>query len=249
MARPRRKHLAKAWALLLVALALNAARLQTRLDDAAAAAPRDASWFFLPPAGALKIAATGYDHAVADWFWIKAMWVIGAKELSDAEARTAARMLGAVTDLKPDFYYVYRLGGAVLGLNKASARDAVALLEKGMKRFPEDWFLPFLVGFNYFYQLEDNERAAPFLEKAASLPGAPRYLAGLAARMYAHADDRRTALTLLAQVADAEPDPDRKAKYLERIRELEREIAEGKVAAPPAPAAAAAEPPALEAAP
>lgn len=221
----RLRAVAAAWVLLVAALVLNVSVAQRSLDRDARAATEAAEWFFLPPVPLLRMLAMGYDHALADYLWIKTMWFVGDPDFGEGDYATLARMLDVITDLKPRFYYLYRFGGSYLGFGPGGADEAVELLEKGAAHFPDDWMMPFLAGFNYFYHLGDPGRAAPYFARAAELPGAPRYLKALAARLHARANDARSAAMLLAQIAEAEPDPDIRAKYLERLEALQAEIA------------------------
>jgi len=225
---------------LVIALAWNAGSAQSALDRRATTEVEELSWFFMPPTSVLHVLATGYGHALADLLWMEAMWVLGDPDFGDEDYLVVTKMLDTITDLKPSFYYLYRLGGSYLGASPEGVGGATALLEKGTRAFPDDWFLPFLIGFNYFYYAGDNARAAPYLDRAASLPGAPSYLRGLAARIYAKADEKRAALALLSEVAGAEPDPERRAGYMARIEELQREIDRAEAYGPPEPDAAAA---------
>ncbi|MCA9771705.1 MAG: hypothetical protein KC466_04805, partial [Myxococcales bacterium] len=207
MDRSRQRKVALAWGFLLAALVLNVVVTQRSLDRSVRPVDAASEWFFLPPTPLLRGLAMGYDHAVADYLWIKTMWFLGDPDFGGRDYATLARMLDVVTDLKPRFYYLYRLGGSYLGFGPDGARAAVALLGEGREAYPDDWMMPFLMGFNYFYHLKDPGSAATYFAEAAKIPGSPRYLGALAARLHAQAHDTRAALMLLAQVAKAEPDP------------------------------------------
>ena len=84
----------------------------------------------------------------------------------------------------------------------------------------EDWRLYFLLGFNYFYILEDHASAAKYLERASRMPGHPKYLPRLAARMYAKAQKTDLALELFQEMYRQHDDENVKAAIAERITVL-----------------------------
>ena len=174
---------------------------------------------FLPKGSVLRIAVLGYRHVAADLIWLKAVQYFGERKQNVTGYRWAYHTTNVVTDLDPQFVLAYYAGGTILGVWAGMLDESVALLKKGIQHNPQDWRLPFLLGYDYFYELCDPANGAQYIQLASALPGAPPYLAKLAARLSVEAGNPEAALEFLArfrqQVAD------------ERIREaLEQRMKE-----------------------
>ncbi|MBU2547125.1 MAG: hypothetical protein KKB20_01820 [Proteobacteria bacterium] len=83
-------------------------------------------------------------------------------------------MMNVITDLDPKFHTAYLFSGMGLihGLN--DVKRARPILEKGMAVFPDNWELPFWIGYDHYNYLEDYETASHFLWQAFQKPNAPK---------------------------------------------------------------------------
>ncbi|MFP6630200.1 MAG: hypothetical protein VCC67_14315, partial [Myxococcota bacterium] len=81
----------------------------------------------------------------------------------------------------------------------------------------------FYLGFNLFYYLDDNPAAADVLEQASSLPGAPRYLPRLAARLRSESGDLAAAGLFLEELVQTSEDPAARAGYQAALDEVQIE--------------------------
>ena len=86
---------------------------------------------------------------------------------------------------------------AVLSWEGEMPEEAVKILKKGLMARPDDWRIPFYLGFNYFYFLGDSLRASQYLARAARIPGSPQYLPLLAVRLRSRAGDIKTSIRFL----------------------------------------------------
>jgi len=80
-----------------------------------------------------------------------------------------------------------------------------------------------LVGFNYFYYLDEQLHAADLLEGAIGLEGAPDYLAPLVARLRSKEGGLQVAAAFLVQMVESTEDPYKKAEYLKALDEIQIE--------------------------
>lgn len=144
-----------------------------------------------------EVLALGDRTLAADLTWIQAVQYFGGAEGYKYRHAMLAAMLDSVVDFDPDFRYAYVFGGLALTSTLAGVDAADNLLERGSKRFPEDWRFPYYIGINALIYLEDNARAAEYFGRAARLPGVPRYLGLLATRLLAQAGDCAGSLQLL----------------------------------------------------
>ena len=152
---------------------------------------------YLPKGQYLRLASLGYRQIVADIIWLQAVQHLGAPRDTSQGYRWTYHAVDVLTDLDPAFVRAYQAAGTILGVWAGRTQESIAILKKGMQHNPEVWQLPFLIGYDYFYELCDPSSAARYLQIAAVLPGAPEYLPRLAARMAVEAGDPQAALEFL----------------------------------------------------
>jgi len=111
------------------------------------------------------------------------------------------RYIDTVTRLNAFNIDAYYFGQAVLTWNVGMVKDMNILLERGMKRRDWDFYLPFFVGFNDLYFLNDKLSAARYLERAAKLNPQMTFLPNLVGRLYYQADKTEQAIEYLRVVA------------------------------------------------
>lgn len=165
----------------LVALAVHANR---QLHLAEAAAPAEQEPVYLPNASFLRVVSLGYDNALADVLWFRAINYFGKHFRGDRVYPWLARMCDVVTDLDPGAEHVYRFAGFVLPWEAQLPDDGIHLLRKGVEQFPDSWQLNFYLGFSLFYFKDDAEAALPYLRHAASLPDVHPTVSHFAATLY-----------------------------------------------------------------
>jgi hypothetical protein len=194
--------------------------LQWRLEQEKAAIPKLQSFMLLPQGEHLRVAVLGYHHVVADLLWLRAIQEMGERKITEEAGGWLASALDVITTLDPHFVSVYQVGGIALTTLVTMPHLSNKLLEKGMQYNPQVWQLPFLLGFNYYFDLYNDQKAAEYIGRAATLPGAPDYLARFAAKLYVSARTPQVALELLAQVYTKSTDENVKEVLEQRIKEV-----------------------------
>jgi len=180
----------------------------------------------LPKGEYLKPALLGYHHLGADLLWLRLLQVVGQRRISADEFEWMYHALDVITTLDPQYAYAYYAGGSVL-VDQANRPDlSNRLLEKGVDANPDVWYIPFLLGYNYYFLLADPAKGAEYIMKAASLPDRPAYLPGLATRMAAEAGSPDTALAFLEARLLETQDPQTRESLANRMKEviIERDI-------------------------
>jgi len=129
-------------------------------------------------------------------------------------------MLDVSTDLDPYFVDPYYLGNAYLTWEGNKVREANKLLEKGVQYRTWDWTLPFFIGFNSFFFLQDNDNASKYLMEASRRPGGSPMLASLAARLAYKERRTETAIDFLKETLKNTDDEAMKKSYMTRIKAL-----------------------------
>lgn len=191
---------------LVLALMGGAIGLISALEKQRPAATRAAELLYLPKGEYLKVAVLGYRQIVADLIWLRVLQYVGVRDQTPEGYRWAYYAGDVLTDLDPKFVFAYQGLGTVFAIAADQVEESIKLLKKGMQENPEVWNLPFLLGYNYYFELHDPATAATYFQTAASLPGSPKYLPQLAARMMIEAGAPDAALEFLqrlyAQVQD-----------------------------------------------
>jgi tetratricopeptide (TPR) repeat protein len=212
----RRWALVAAGLLLVVGLHL----LQVRIDAQRAVTPKLQRFMYLPRGEYLRVAVLGYEQVVADLLWIQAIQAMGESTVTEEAGRWLYRALDAITTLDPRFVRVYEAGGIALVTLVVLAEESNRILEKGIRYNPDYWALPYLLGFNYYFELHDYAKAADSIARASQLPGAPEYLAPLAVRLYASAREPQVAIDFLARMYEQTSDENVKLILERRLKEV-----------------------------
>lgn len=181
----------------------------------------------LPRKEVLLVAGAGYRELVADYFWLQTLQ-------ATIRARTAEEFhdiydyAKLVTELDPNFLAVYPFAGAALPTRDQkgvwrNVKESTELLAEGHRRFPDHVVLGILYAFNLSNFEKEYRKAADVLAQIARLPDAPPYLGPLAARMYAQAGEFDVGLEFATQIAQSAEDPESKAVFERRVKQLKLE--------------------------
>jgi hypothetical protein len=177
-------------------------------------AVRDRGWQPYEPESAIlwlrsgeaaKRLALGFDTIVSDVYWIRAVIYYGGRHSADTR-RTYDQLyplLDLVTSLDPQFKVAYRFGALFLSEpppgGPGRTDQAIALLERGVER-DGDWEYYEDIGFVHYWWRHDYVSAAEWFKKAASRPGAPKWLFGLAATTLAVGGSRESSRQLWTEL-------------------------------------------------
>lgn len=179
---------------------------------------------FVLPSPILKIAALDYDGIVSDFLFMKGITYIGAFvspggrfQLNALQWQEFYNILDVSTDLDPYFQDPYYFANAFLTWDAGMVRETNVLLEKGSKYRVWDWTLPFFIGFNYFYFLQDYDKAAEFLMEASRRPGASPSLASLASKLAFKAKKTENSIAFLEEMIKKTDDESMKKLFETRV--------------------------------
>lgn len=180
----------------------------------------------LPKGDYLRPALLGYHHVGADILWLRLVQVLGNKRNAADEYEWMYHALDVITDLDPQYAYAYYAGGVVLGDLAHRTDLSNQLLLKGTDANPTVWNIPFLLGYNHYFLLDDPAKGAEYIMRAASLPDRPDYLPGLATRLSAEAGNPETALAFLEARLVETQDPQMREFFVNRMKEviIERDL-------------------------
>jgi tetratricopeptide (TPR) repeat protein len=174
-------------------------------------ASTSASMLYVRSPEAMNRLALSYDALLADTYWIRAVQHFGSTRRS-AEPNNRYDLLypllDLTTSLDPRFDVPYKFGAIFLSEAPPGGPGrpdlAIALLEKGLKAQPEKWEFAQAIGFVHYWSREDYPEAAAWFARAAEFPGAPDWMAPLAATTLAVGGRRDSSRQLWQQVAESE---------------------------------------------
>jgi len=190
---------------------------------------------YLAPATARRL-ALGFDGLAADWYWLNALQYIGRKieeqarssrlgleqavqldRIKAVDPRVLARLFDMITTLDPRFTAVYEFGAVVLPAVDVPA--AIALLEKGIRENPTEWYLHQQLAYIY-WQRGDNLAAADAFRRGARMTKA-RWMEHMADNVQSKGDDPQVARAMYARMYEQAQDDQVKAWARRRLMELD----------------------------
>lgn len=225
--------------LVLAALALGALAsdaLRTRAHESWKSGQRYEDTYYLPPASWLPALSLGYDEALADLLWMRALVYFGDEIVQQGASRYVLDYAEAIETLDPDFLALYRWVGmagfyGAQGRSPEEAERALALMERGAERFPDDgqlaWDLGAALAFELPVILEDpsardeaRARAAPHLMRAVRLGAAPEWVTLAGAALLSRIGRTHQAIRHLEQMHPLVEDPETRRQIEDRIGQL-----------------------------
>jgi len=198
--------------------------IQLGLDAEKSSRSQVEGFMYLPDPRYIETASLGYDSLAADIIWLRTIQTLGNFELSGEEVEWCYKALDTLTSVDPYFVEAYESGGLIFTLNEDKVDLADKLLEKGVYYNPDVWQLKYYLGFNYYYFMNDYEKAAKYLTEAAEIEGSPSYLPYLASRVSVTAKRPEFALEFLQRMYEQVQDERMRESYLRRMNEIRTDI-------------------------
>jgi len=206
-------------------------------------ATRDRGWApYVPPNPTMWVQsgplasrlALGFDSLVADIYWMRAVIYYGGKRQLTGEQAAAAQasnfdllhpLLQLVTTLDPHFKVAYRFGAIFLTEaypNGPGRPDlAIELLQRGIENDFGRWEYFEDIAFVYYWWLKDFQKAAEWFKRAGEQPGAPTWLAPLAAVTLTEGGDRQSSRFLWNQILESSDNDWMRNNASLRLRQLD----------------------------
>jgi hypothetical protein len=157
--------------------ALTVMLLHLFADQEFAAHEKNRNDYFVPSASVMKLCSLGFDHVLADIYWLAFVQYVGELEPRRGdEYRKTYAYVDLITDLDPHFLRPYWFGCWSVGYWQKRPDLADRILRRGIAANPNEWELPFLGGVNAYIFGNDSAKAAKYYRQAAKLPGAAPYL-------------------------------------------------------------------------
>ena len=177
------------------------------------------------PSQVAQIIALEFKGLFADAIFSRTMTYYGGKlirgeKTTEDEWDWIYRNMDVATDLDNYFLDPYYFGATNLVWGANKVKEANLLLEKAFKYRDWDWTIPFYLGFNYFYFLQDNEKAAFYLMESAKRGAANSLIPTLAARLAYQGKRTENAIIFLQEIIRKTDDETLKKAYETRLNAL-----------------------------
>ncbi|HMO17782.1 MAG TPA: hypothetical protein PKA63_07200 [Oligoflexia bacterium] len=174
---------------------------------------------YLPRREAVRAVTLGYEHFTSTLLWFVTLNYFGENFESKGRLPWFSHMCELVTSLDSKARHVYEFCGTLMSWVAREPRRSTDLLSEGIKADPSYWRYFYLRAFNYWYFLEDFEKARRDLEVAAGLEGAPAFIASLASRLMAQGDQLEYAIAFLRASIENSSDANAKSALGIRLNE------------------------------
>lgn len=170
----------------------------------------------------LKAFSLGNKRLLTDLLWIQTLMESDTDHYKGDQFNNWMYLrFNSIIELDPHFIEAYRYGGQYLSVIKDDDLGAKNIYDRGLEKFPDDYFLNYNAGFHYFNELGDLERSQELFEKIKYHPEAPQYLPSLMAKMKIKGGKLESALQLLTDAYKKTPaDSPVKEGYYRRIVRL-----------------------------
>ena len=162
----------------------------------------------------------------SDFLLFKFMTFIGGRvsaldKFDDQYWNYIIEILDTITDLDPYYWDAYLFSEMFLAWQAGKYEAANKMLFKARRYLTTDYRVPYYLGFNYFYFLNDNINGAKYLMEASKLPGSHYYLASLAARLSVYSFQHRVGIVFLNEMLKETKDERIIKEFKLRIKTLE----------------------------
>ena len=173
---------------------------------------------YLPDAKLVKLTTLGFNNLTSNILWFNTNNYFGKQYLGNKDYKWLSHMCHLVTSLNDKAEHVFEFCGSMLSWIAKKPEKSNEILYKAIEAHPKAWRFYYMRGFNYWYFLEDKEKAREDFETASKLPKAPAFLASLASRLMVDTKDPRTAISFLKDLKKNTEDETVKKALEEKIK-------------------------------
>ncbi len=216
-----------AWVLLLV-LPLGFAgiwRLQHGIDAQRESLSQERDDVLLRSGKLVKVMSLEYAPLLADIYWTRVVQYYGNKHVrGQAKLELLWPLLDITTTLDPNLLISYRFGAMFLSQAAPAGAGrpdlAVQLIQRGIQANPEYWRLYEDLGFVYYFDLKDYQKASDAFLEGSKRPNAQLWMKVMAAKVAAEGESFATSMFLWKDIYDSTPDPSVKKNALQHLQLL-----------------------------
>ena len=214
--------------LLLLVLPLGFAgiwHLQRSIDSQFASLSQERDEVLLRSGKLVKIMSLEYAPLMADIYWTRVVQYYGNKHVrGQANLDLLWPLLDVTTTLDPNLIVAYRFGAMFLSQAPPTGAgrpdQAVELIRRGIQANPEYWRLYEDLGFVYYFDLKDYQKASEAFLEGSKNPNAQLWMKVMAAKIAADGESFSTSMFLWKDIYESSSDPLIKKNALMRLKLL-----------------------------
>jgi tetratricopeptide (TPR) repeat protein len=200
-------------------------KLQEKIDGQFDAMHQEADDLVLRSGKLLKVMSLEYAPLVADMYWTRVVQYYGDKAVRhDADLELLWPLLDVTTTLDPNLLVAYRFGSMFLSESAPSGAGrpdlAIQLIYRGIQANPDYWRFYQDLGFIYYFELHDYDKAAAAFLEGSKNPQAMAWMKVLAAKVSAQGDNPETSKFLWNDIYTSTSDPQMKENALTQLQLL-----------------------------
>jgi hypothetical protein len=197
----------------------------------------EADQLYLPRASALSAMSLGHHELAADLVFVRAIIYFGGQLSARSDFRWLENYLDTIVELDPSWRTPYKWAGVATMYNGREITNQSVMLSShflalGVKQFPSDWELPFMLGCNYLFELHGTAEeeagwrriGVEYIRHAALVGGGPSWLPLLAATILKREGDEQAAIKHLEEVYLSTTDAKTQAEVKNRLIALHAQI-------------------------
>jgi len=171
------------------------------------------------PARAIKFITGEFNGLMSDFLLLQISSFLGSNQkISNQEWQKINLGYQQILTLDPYFQQALMQIQGIMAWNRDMTPAAIDLLKISEKNRPWDWMPGYYIGFDYYYFLQDFEKASEIFLKTAAIKKAPLLIALLGSRFAVQGQRVETSLlSLKYMVEDPELSEDSKKEIQDRI--------------------------------
>ena len=200
-------------------------RLQHRIDAQRVSISEERDDVLLRSGKLVKAVSLEYAPLLADIYWTRVVQFYGNKHVrGQANLELLWPLLDITTTLDPNLLISYRFGAMFLSQRAPTGAGrpdlAVQLIRRGIQANPDYWRLYEDLGFVYYFDLKDYQKASEAFLEGSKKPNAQVWMKVMAARVAAEGESFATSMFLWKDIYDSTPDPSVKKNALLHLQLL-----------------------------
>jgi tetratricopeptide (TPR) repeat protein len=187
-------------------------KLQHTIDAERASLSEERDDVLLRSGKLMKWMSLEYAPLLADIYWTRVVQFYGNKHVrGNANMEQLWPLLDITTTLDPNLLIAYRFGAMFLSQHAPSGAGrpdlAVQLIQRGIQANPEYWRLYEDLGFVYYFDLKDYQKASEAFLEGSKKPNAQLWMKVMAAKVAAEGESFTTSVFLWKDIYDTATDP------------------------------------------
>jgi hypothetical protein len=214
--------------LVLVAGFAGVWRLQERIDVQRDALHQEEDDLMLRSGPMLKAISLDYAPLMADLYWTRVVQYYGDKHARrDENLELLWPLLDVTTTLDPNLLVAYRFGSMFLSEPRPRGADrpdlAIELINRGIRANPDYWRFYEDLGFIYYFELNDYQKASAAFLEGSKHPAAFLWMKVLAAKVLEEGESSETSAFLWNEIYNSTKDPQMKKNAATHLQLLKVE--------------------------